>query len=143
VEATPGYSGAHYAVVAALSWQGVKAPWILKGSRDRTAFEAYIQYHLRPTLRPGDIVLIDNLSAHTGEVSRQLLKARGAHLEFLRPYSFDLDPIELCWAKVKGALRAAKARTFEALVDALAKALRSVTRIDSRAWFAPCGYLLS
>lgn len=143
VEATPDYSGPHYTFVAALGWQGVKAPWILKGAMDGTAFEAYVHSQLLPTLRRGDIVVMDNLSAHTGEIIRQLIEARGAHLEFLPPYSSDFNPIELCWSKVKQALRAAKARTFEALMEAIAKALRSVSLADIRNWFAHCGYVLA
>ena len=112
VEATPGYSGPHYTVVATLGWKEVTAPWILEGPMDRVAFEAYVRSQLLPTLRRGDIVVMDNLSAHTGETIRQLIEARGARLEFLPPYSPDLNPIELCWSKIKTALRAAKARTM-------------------------------
>ena len=143
VEATPGYSGTDYTLIATLGWHGVQAPWILKGAIDGAAFEAYIHSQLLPTLRRGDIVVIDNLSAHTRDTIRQLIEARGARLEFLPPYSSDFNPIELCWSKVKAALRAAKARTFEALMDAVAKALRSVSLSDIRDWFAHCGYVLS
>ena len=143
VEATPGYSGPHYTVVATLGWKEVTAPWILEGAMDRVAFEAYVRSQLLPTLRRGDIVVMDNLSAHTGETIRQLIEARGARLEFLPPYSPDFNPIELCWSKVKAALRAAKARTLEALLEAVAKALRSISLTDIQNWFAHCGYTLS
>lgn len=143
VEATPGYSGSHYTVVATLGWKEVSAPWIVEGAIGGVAFEAYVRTQLLPTLRRGDIVVMDNLSAHTGEAIRQLIEARGAHLEFLPPYSSDFNPIELCWSKVKTALRAAKARTLEALVEALAKALRSISLTDIQDWFAHCGYALS
>lgn len=143
VEATPGYSGSHYTIVATLGWKGVAAPWIVEGSMDRIAFEAYVRTQLLPTLRRGDIVVMDNLSVHTGEAIRQLIEAQGARLEFLPPYSPDFNPIELCWSKVKTALRAAKARTFEALVAALAKALCSISLTDIHDWFAHCGYALS
>jgi transposase len=142
VEATPGYSGPHYTLVATLGWKEVTAPWILEGSLDRTAFEAYVRSQLLPTLRRGDIVVMDNLSAHTGHAIRQLIEARGARLEFLPPYSSDFNPIELCWSKVKAALRTAQARTFEALVEALALALRSISLTDIQGWFAHCGYAL-
>jgi transposase/uncharacterized protein YnzC (UPF0291/DUF896 family) len=142
VEATPGYSGPHYTVVATLGWKEVTAPWILEGAMDRVAFEAYVRSQLLPTLRRGDIVVMDNLSAHTGETIRQLIEARGARLQFLPPYSSDFNPIELCWSKIKTALRAAKARTFEALVQALSKALRSISLTDIQDWFAHCGYAL-
>lgn len=143
VEATPGYSGSHYTVIATLGWKEVSAPWIFEGSMDRVAFEAYVRTQLLPTLRRGDIVVMDNLSAHTGEAIRHLIEARGAHLEFLPPYSSDFNPIELCWSKVKTALRAAKARTCEALVEELAKAFHSISLTDIQDWFAHCGYALS
>jgi transposase/uncharacterized protein YnzC (UPF0291/DUF896 family) len=143
VEATPGYSGPHYTLLATLGWREVTAPWIFEGSIDRVAFEAYVRSQLLPTLRRGDIVVMDNLSAHTGETIRQLIEARGARLEFLPPYSPDFNPIELCWSKVKAALRTAKARTLEALLEAVAKALRSISFTDIQNWFAHCGYVLS
>jgi transposase/uncharacterized protein YnzC (UPF0291/DUF896 family) len=143
VEATPGYSGPHYTLLATLGWKEISAPWILAGPINSLAFEAYVRSQLLPTLRRGDIVVIDNLSAHTGETIRQLIEAQGARLEFLPPYSSDFNPIELCWSKVKAALRAAKARTFEALLEAVAKALRSISLTDIQDWFAHCGYALS
>lgn len=143
VEATPGYSGSHYTFVATLGWKEVTAPWIFAGAMNRLAFETYVRSQLLPTLRPGDILVMDNLSAHTGEAIRQLIEAKGVRLEFLPPYSPDLNPIELCWSKVKTALRAAKARTWAALVEAVAQALRSISFTDSQNWFAHCGYVLS
>ena len=140
VEATPGHSGTHYTLIAALSWQGVQAAWILQGAMDREAFDVYIAQALAPTLRQGDMVLMDNLSSHTGPRTRQFIEATGARLEFLPPYSSDFNPIELCWSKVKQALRAAKARTFESLLEALADAFSSVSHADIEAWFAHCGY---
>jgi transposase/uncharacterized protein YnzC (UPF0291/DUF896 family) len=143
VEATPGYSGPHYTLLATLGRKGISAPWILEGPINGLAFEAYVRSQLLPTLRRGDIVVLDNLSAHTGETIRQLIEAQGARLEFLPPYSPDFNPIELCWSKVKTALRAANARTFDALLEALAKALRSISLTDIQDWFAHCGYVLS
>ena len=143
VEATPGYSGPHYTLVATLGWQEVIAPWIFEGSMNSVAFEAYLCSQLLPALRPGDILVMDNLSAHTGETIRQLIEAQGARLEFLPPYSPDFNPIELCWSKVKAALRTAKARTLDTLVDAIAQALRSISLTDIQNWFAHCGYVLS
>ena len=140
VEATPGHSGTHYTLIAALSWQGVQAAWLLPGAMDREAFDVYIAQVLAPTLRRGDIVLMDNLSAHTGPRTRQFIEATGAQLEFLPPYSSDFNPIELCWSKVKQALRTAKARTFDSLLEALADAFASVSHADIEAWFAHCRY---
>lgn len=140
-EATPGDAGPHYTLIAALGWQGIQAPWVLEGAMDGAAFEVYIKEVLVPTLRRGDIVLIDNLSFHKGPYIRQLIEAPGARLEFLPPYSPDFTPIELCWSKVKTALRTAKARTFEALLDALADAFSSVSQREIEGWFAHCGYV--
>ena len=102
--------------------------------------QAIVESQLCPTLDPDDIVVLDNLSAHKSARISQLIAARGARLEYLPPYSADFNPIELCWAKVKAALRAAKARTLDALIAALANALRAVTPQDVQAWFAHCGY---
>ena len=104
------------------------------------AFETYVQYVLGPTLKRGDIVVMDNLPAHKAEVVEKLIQARGARLQLLPPYSPDCNPIELCWAKIKTALRAAKARTFDALLDALKAALLSITPSDTLAWLQHCGY---
>ena len=142
VEGTPGYSGPHYTVIAALGLQGIRAPWVFDGATSGMAFETYVDSVLSPTLHPGDLVLIDNLSAHKREPIRQQIERRGARLRFLPPYSPDWNPIELCWAKVKAALRDAKARTFETLVEALAAALRAVDPSEVLAWFAHCGYTL-
>jgi transposase len=143
VEATPGYSGPHYTIVVTLGWKAITAPWIFEGAMNGVTFEEYVRTQLLPTLRRGDIVVLDNLSAHTGETIRQLIEARGARLQFLPPYSPDLNPIELCWSKVKAALRRAKARTFDDLVETIARALRSISLTDIQNWFAHCGYALS
>jgi len=143
VEVTPGYSGAHYTVVATIGWQGIQAPWVLEGAMNTLGFETYVESVLSPTLRKGDIVLMDNLSAHKSDYSQQRIESRGAQLVFLPPYSPDLNPIELCWSKVKTALRSAKARTFDAFLSALADALRWIRPPDIRAWFAHCGYTVS
>jgi transposase len=140
VEGTPGDAGPRYTLIAALSTQGVQAPWMLEGAMDGTAFEVYVEHVLVPTLRRGDIVFMDILSIHKAPRIRTLIESVGAHLEFLPPYSPDLNPIELCWAKIKTALRAAKARTFEALLDALDDAFGSITKEDAKAWFAHSGY---
>lgn len=142
-EGTPGYSGPHYTVVAALGSDGVQAPLVLEGAMTGAAFETYVEEVLAPTLRPGEVVLMDNLSAHKGERVRVAIEGRGARLEYLPPYSPDLNPIEKCWSKVKTAVRAAKARTWDALLDALCNALRAVSPEDAAAWFAHCGYTVN
>jgi transposase len=140
VEATPGYSGPHYTVVAALGLDGIDAPWVFEGAMSGIAFETYVEQVLVPTLKAGDLVVMDNLSAHQGDPIYKLIEGCEAKLQFLPPYSSDFNPIELAWAKVKTALRGAKARTFDLLVDALADALRSISPSDALAWFAHCGY---
>lgn len=122
---------------------GTDAPLIFEGAMSKLVFESYVEQMLAPTLRQGDIVVMDNLSSHKSEKVRNMIDSRGARLVFLPPYSPDLNPIEKCWSKVKTALRAAKARTFDALVDALAKALRSVSLADIESWFAHCGYAIA
>jgi transposase len=143
VEATSGYSGEHYTVVATLGLKGVTAPWIIEGAMNGIAFETYVEQVLLPTLQPGDLVVMDNLSAHKSAAIRSSIETRGAQLQWLPPYSPDLNPIELCWAKVKTVLRSLKARTFDALVDALADALSTINPADVIAWFAHCGYAVN
>lgn len=140
VEATPGQTGAHYTLLAAVELQGLNAPALLPGAMDGRAFEVSIAQGLLPTLRGGDIVLMDNLSSHKASRVRQLSESVGARLEFLPPYSPDWNPIELGWSKIKTVLRTAKAHTFEMLVAALADAFGAVAKQDIEAWFAHCGY---
>lgn len=140
-EGTPDYSGPHYTVVATISLAGVVAPWIFEGAMSGNVFATYAEAELGPSLRPDDIVIIDNLSAHKNAEAQADLAARGVRVIYLPPYSSDFNPIELCWAKVKQALRSAKARTFEALLDALRQALLSVSLEDIQAWFTHCGYV--
>ena len=142
-EGTPDTSGPHYTMIASLGWNGVQAPWILQGAMTGVAFETYVEQILAPTLRPKEIVLMDNLSAHKGPKVRTLIEARSARLEYLPPYSPDWNPIEKCWSKVKAAMRAAKARTVDELVDALGYALRAVTHDDASGWFTHCGYTVN
>ncbi len=141
-EATPGYSGTHYTVIAALGLSAVTAPWVLTGAMTREAFEVYVAQVLAPTLTAGDVVLMDNLNVHKSETARRAIEAQGARLEYLPPYSADWNPIEKCWAKIKTVLRRLKARTFETLVDALDQAFQSITPEDARAWFEHGGYLI-
>lgn len=132
--------GPSWTLLGALGLGGLSAPWVLDGPIDGMAFEVYVRQVLGPTLQPGDIVVMDNLSAHRVSAIEPAITARGAHVHFLPPYSPDLNPIEPCWAKIKSALRSAKARTFEALLEALKVALQTVTKQDAIAWFIQCGY---
>ncbi len=103
-------------------------------------FEAYLEQVLAPALKPGQLVLMDNLSSHKGERVRDLIEVRGCELLYLPPYSPDLNPIEQAFSKVKGILRKVEARTREALIEAMGQALSAVTVADSRGFFAHCGY---
>ena len=141
-EATPGYSGKHYTLIAALGLTEITATWLLEDAMTREAFDLYATQVLAPTLQPGDVVLIDNLNVHKSETARQAIAAHGARLEFLPPYSPDLNPIEKCWAKVKTVLRRLKPRTFDELAEALNVAFQAITPEDARAWVAHGGYLL-
>lgn len=110
------------------------------GSTKKEVFEAYVEQMLAPALRPGQIVVLDNLAAHKGERVRRLVEARGCELLFLPPYSPDFSPIEEAFSKVKALLRRSAARTRGALVEAIGRALDAVSERDARGWFAHCGY---
>ena len=103
-------------------------------------FEAYVEQVLVPSLSPGQVVVMDNLSAHKGERARELVEARGCEVLFLPSYSPDLSPIEEAFSKVKALLRRSRARTKEALVEAIGRALDAVTPEDAKGWFTHCGY---
>ena len=110
------------------------------GATDAAVFRAYITQVLVPTLVPNDIVIIDNLSAHKVSGVEEAITAAGASLLFLPPYSPDCSPIEICWSKLKTILRKTKARTREALDDALKYAVDRITASDAKGWFRHCGY---
>ena len=115
----------------------------IDGATTGEVFREYIRHVLCPTLRCGDIVIADNLSAHKDKESEALINARGATLEFLPPYSPDFNPIENMWSKVKTHLRSAKARTQEKLFTAIGHALATVTSKDAKGFFLSCGYTTS
>ena len=106
-------------------------------------FRAYTERVLCPTLRAGDIVVMDNLGAHKVSGIREAIEARGASLIYLPPYSPDLSPIGRCWSKIRTALRAMGARTRRKLERAIRRALEAITQSDALAWFAHCGYKLN
>jgi transposase len=113
----------------------------VEGATTGAVFEAYVERALAPSLRPGQVVVMDNLSAHKGERVRRLVEARGCEVLFLPAYSSpDLNPIEEAFAKLKARLRRERARTKEALVGAIGRALDAITRQDTRGFFAHCGY---
>ena len=126
--------------VGALRTAGMTAPMVLDGPMDGPAFEAYVTQVLVPTLRPGDIVVMDNLAAHKRAEVGIAIEAVGARLLYLPPYSPDLNPIEMAFAKLKAALRKAAARSIDALVGAIAVALAAFTTQECLNFFAAAGY---
>ena len=143
VEATPQPSGPQTTTLAVIGWTGITAPLVLSGAVNGTTFYGYIQQCVIRTLKSGDILFMDNLSAHKVAGLEKLVRACGAHLIYLPPYSPDFNPIELAWAKVKTILRRLKARTFPDLIEALRQALLAITPEDIHAWFAHCGYAIN
>jgi transposase len=133
----------HWKVVTTLGsislrgWTGVMT---VEAATDAEVFLAYLDQVLVPNLRPGDVVIMDNLSAHKIPAVHSRIEACGAKLLYLPPYSPDLSPIEQAWAKFKQFLRTAKARTMEALNQAIAEALKAITPENIAAWFRHCGY---
>ena len=128
-------------VVGAVRLDGCCAAMTMAGGTDAAAFAAFVEHSLVPSLRPGDIVVMDNLRAHKAAGVKAMIEAAGATVAYLPPYSPDFNPIEKMWSKVKQLLRTAAARTQEALQQAIADALRAVTASDCRGWFGSCGYV--
>jgi transposase len=127
-------------LVAAVRRTGVVAPLVFEGATDGAAFRAYVERVLVPALRPGDIVVLDNLAAHRAGWVRRRVRRAGAGVWYLPPYSPEYNPIEKVWAKIKAYLRKAKARETEALWQAIAAALATVTPEDCSNCFTHCGY---
>lgn len=142
VAAVPRNHGTPTSLVASLTLDGLGPAMTRPGAIDTPAFVAYVREVLGPTLRPGQIVILDNLSVHKAEAVRSRIEARGCELLFLPPYSPDFSPIELAFSKIKAFLRAVAARTQEALDDAIRLALDQITPEDARAFFEHCGYSL-
>ncbi len=137
----PRNYGKNTTLLASLSLQGMGAAMILEGSVDTIAFERYIEQLLAPSLEPGQIVVMDNLSSHTSPQVRQAIEARGCQLLFLPAYSPDLSPIEEAFSKLKAFLRRVGARTREDLYQAISQALELITTQDALGWFTHCGYV--
>ena len=126
--------------VAALRLDGLTAPLVIDGALNGDLFVAYVEQQLAPTLRPGDVVILDNLSSHKRAGVRVAIEAAGARLVYLPPYSPDLNPIERAFAKLKALLRQAGERTVEGLWDFLGKALDAFGPQECRNYFRHCGY---
>lgn len=136
----PRNRGKNTTLLASIGCEGMGPSMAVEGSTPKEVFETYVKHVLAPTLRPGQIVVIDSLTSHKGQRVRELIEGRGCELLFLPPYSLDLNPIEEAFSKIKCFLRGAKACTREALVSTIGKALDAVTDQDTRGLFAHCGY---
>ena len=128
--------------LAALRYDRIAAPWLLEGPIDGQTFQIYVERVLVPTLRPGDVVIMDNLGSHKGRAVRQLIRAAGAKLFFLPKYSPDLNPIEQVFAKLKHLLRNAAARTVEAVCVAIGQVFGTFTPEECANYFRNSGYAL-
>lgn len=139
-DAVPRNFGRNVSILGSLSCYGMEAVMTVDGAVDANVFRAYVRHVLTPTLRSGDIVVMDNLSVHKVDGIEAMITATGAQLIYLPPYSPDWSPIEPCWSKIKTHLRGLKVRTREALDQALTKIIPRVSNSDARGWFAHCGY---
>lgn len=137
----PRNHGPNVTVLAAMTTRGMGPAMVVPGPPTTAVFVAYVAQVLVPALHPGQVVLLDNLAAHTGARVRALLEAAGCELRFLPPYSPDFSPIEWALAKLKAGLRRAQARTFDDLLSAIGQGLAAITAADTRGWFYGCGYL--
>lgn len=143
VDSVPQPSGPQITTLAVIGWTGITAPLVLSGPVNGTVFSGYIEQCVAPTLQAGEVLFMDNLSAHKVAGLEDLIRARDAHLIYLPPYSPDFNPIELAWSKVKTILRQLKARTLPDLIEALKQALQAITTHDIHGWFAHCGYAIN
>ena len=129
-------------LISSISSEGMGPSMSIEGSADGEAFALYVERFLRPKLKPGQVVVMDNLQVHKTKRVRELIEGGGCSLVFLPPYSPDFNPIEEAFSKVKALLRRAKARSFEALVEATGGALCAVSERDALGFFAHCGYAI-
>lgn len=141
-EAVPDMRFHRTTILSSMRLDGTVVPVVFSGALNGNMFKAYIEQMLVPTLSPGDIVIMDNLSSHKVQGITQAIQKAKASILFLPPYSPDLNPIELMWSKLKAVLRKLKIRTAERLSDAIASALDSISVSDISSWFEHDGYAL-
>jgi len=141
-EANPAGHWKTLTLLGAMSVEGLVATMAVEAPTDREVFLAYLEQVLCPQLQPGNVVVMDNLSSHKVAGVRELIEATGAELLYLPPYSPDLNPIEQCWSKLKQALRSAKARSVDALQQAVSEAIPTISPNNAQAWFRHCGYYI-
>jgi transposase len=138
--AVPRNRGPNTTLLSSMSVEGMGPSLVVEGATNREVFEAYVERVLAPGLRPGQAVVMDNLTAHKSGRVRELIEERGCELHYLPPYSPDFNPIEEAFAKIKALLRRAAARSREALVQTMGAALDAVTAQDAHGFFEHCGY---
>jgi len=139
-EAVPRNYGQSTSIISTMGVGGAQATMIIEGSVDTLVFNAYCQQVLRPTLKAGDVIVLDNLGAHRASRIEEITEECRARVIWLPPYSPDFSPIELMWSKVKAYLKKLKARTQTELEKAIAAALKTITPSDCLNWFRHCGY---
>lgn len=130
-------------LVSTVTPHGMGPSLVIEGAADRLVFDAFVEQLLVPSLRPGQTVVLDNLSVHKSTVARERIEAAGCHLRFLPTYSPDFNPIEQAFAKIKTLLRRAEARTFDELVTATKSGLNAITAADAQAFYRDAGYHLT
>ena len=139
----PRNRGKNTTLLASMGPGGMGPCLAVEGGTTSAVFEAYVERVLAPSLSPGQVVVLDNLSAHKGDRARRLVEERGAKLLFLPSYSPDFSPIEEAFGKLKALLRREKARTKAALLQAIGRALDAITSEDAKGWFGHCGYAVA
>lgn len=140
VESVPRNYGQSTTIVSLLGVSGVGATMILEGALDTIAFNCYCEQVLRDSIEEGDIIVLDNLTAHRASRIEEIVRQCGGRVLWLSPYSPDFSPIEKMWSKLKTFLRRVKARTQKQLDEAIAEGLKLVTPSDCQGWFKSCGY---
>lgn len=137
---TPRNRGPNTTLLSSMSTEGMGHSLAVEGSTNKMLFETYIERVLCPHLKAGQVVVMDNLSAHKGDKVRELIEQRDCELVYLPAYSPDFNPIEEAFSKIKGILRKVGARTYEALIEALGVAISEISAQDARGFFEHCGY---
>ena len=137
---TPAGRWSTTTMISSIKLDGSTACMVTDGATTKDIFVVYVEKFLLPTLNPGDIVVMDNLSSHKNQEVINLIESVEAEVWYLPPYSPDLNPIEKMWSKVKAILRKIKARTEQTLISAIAIALEAITPEDAKGWFESCGY---
>jgi transposase len=136
----PRNRGKNTTLLSSMSVEGMGPSLAVEGATNREVFETYVELILKPTLRRGQVVVMDNLTAHKGERVRELIEGQGCELMYLPPYSPDFNPIEEAFSKIKGLMRKAQACSREALLEAMGKAISALSAEDARGFFEHCGY---